>query len=164
VFKVNDYVIYSTMGVCKIVDIRKEKDINQNEVDHYVLCPAYGNNLTIKSPVNNDKVFMRKIMKREDVLSLIKSLPEQETHWISDDRKRNQVFKAALKNGRCEDWAKLVKTIYEEKQEKIANGKRLMKVDEEIMKAAEKNLYEEFAAALNIEPEEVEPFIMQYVS
>ncbi|MGI6050677.1 MAG: CarD family transcriptional regulator, partial [Acetivibrionales bacterium] len=36
-FKVNDYVIYSTMGVCKIVDIRKEKDINQNEVDHYVL-------------------------------------------------------------------------------------------------------------------------------
>jgi CarD family transcriptional regulator len=39
-----------------------------------------------------------------------------------------------------------------------------MKVDEEIMKAAEKNLYEEFAAALNIEPEEVESFIMQYVS
>lgn len=152
------------MGVCKIVDIRKEKDINQNEIDHYILHPAYGNNLTIKSPVNNDKVFMRKILKKEDVLSLIESFADQETNWISDDRQRNQKFKAALKNGQCEDWAKLVKTIYEEKQEKTAKGKRLMKVDEEIMKAAEKNLYEEFAAALNIEPEEVESFIAEYVS
>ena len=70
---------------------------------------AYGNNLTIKSQLTIR--FYEKDYEREDVLSLIKSLPEQETHWISDDRKRNQVFKAALKNGRCEDWAKLVKTI-----------------------------------------------------
>lgn len=152
------------MGVCKIVDIRKEMDINQNEIEHYVMEPAYGNNLTIKSPVNNDKVFMRKILKREDVLSLIDSFPEQETDWISDDRQRNQKFKAALKNGQCEDWARLVRTLYKEKQEKMANGKRLMKVDEEIMKAAEKNLYEEFAIALSIEPEEVESFITEYVS
>lgn len=163
-FKVNDYVIYNTMGVCKIIDIRKEEDINHNEIDHYFLEPAYESNLTIKTPVNNPKMFMRNILKKEDVLSLIESFDEQETNWIEDDRKRNEKFKAALKNGKCEDWVKLVKTIYEEKREKSAVGKRLMKVDEEIMRAAEKNLYEEFAIALNITPEEVESFIMEYVS
>lgn len=163
-FKKNDYIIYNTMGVCKVVDIRKEKDINDNETDFYILQPVFGNNLTIKTPVNNPKVFMRKILEKEDVLSLIESFPEQETNWIKDDRQRSEKFKAALKSGECEDWAKLIKTIYEEKQEKTAMGKRLMKVDEDIMKAAEKNLYEEFAAALNISPEEVPSFITDYVS
>ena len=152
------------MGVCRVVDIRKEKDINDNETDFYILRPVYSNNLTIKTPVNNDKVFMRKILKRDDVLSLIESLSDQETNWIDDNKKRNEFFKATLKKGETEGWAKLVKTIYVEKQEKSAIGKKLMKIDEDIMKTAEKNLYEEFAAALNISPEEVLPYIREHVS
>ena len=152
------------MGVCRVVDIRKEKDINDNETDFYILRPVYSNNLTIKTPVNNDKVFMRKILKRDDVLSLIESLSDQETNWIDDNKKRNEFFKATLKKGETEGWAKLVKTIYVEKQEKSAIGKKLMRIDEDIMKTAEKNLYEEFAAALNISPEEVLPYIREHVS
>lgn len=163
-FKVNDHIIYNTMGVCRVVDIRKEKDINDNETDFYILRPVYSNNLTIKTPVNNDKVFMRKILKRDDVLSLIESLSDQETNWIDDNKKRNEIFKATLKKGETKGWAKLVKTIYIEKQEKSAIGKKLMKIDEDIMKTAEKNLYEEFAAALNISPEEVLPYIREHVS
>ena len=163
-FKVDEHIIYNTMGVCKVVDIRKEKDINDKETDFYILEPVFGNNLTIKTPINNDKVFMRKIIKRDEVISLIESLPEQETKWISDDRKRSEIFRATLKKGETEGWVKLIKTIYTEKQEKSAIGKKLMKIDEEIMKTAEKNLYEEFAAALNISPEEVISYIKDYVS
>ena len=163
-FRINDHIIYNNMGVYRIVDIRKEKDINNNETDYYILKPVYGNNLTIKTPVNCKKVFMRKIIKREDVLSLIESLPEQETMWIEDNKKKNELFKATLKKGEPGGLANLVKTLYLEKKEKTAAGKKLMKIDEDIMKAAEKNLYEEFAAALNITPEEVLPFIMNYVS
>lgn len=152
------------MGVCKVVDIREEKDINDKVTNFYILKPVYGNNLTIKTPVNNTKVFMRKILKKDDVLSLIESLPDQETGWINDDRKRNEFFKATLKKGDSEGWAKLIKTIYKHKQEKSAMGKKLMKVDEDIMKTAEKNLYEEFATALNISPEEVVNYIMEHVS
>ena len=79
-------------------------------------------------------------------------------------KKRNELFKATLKKGEPGGLANLVKTLYLEKKEKTAAGKKLMKIDEDIMKAAEKNLYEEFAAALNITPEEVLPFIMNYVS
>jgi len=163
-FKINDHIIYNNMGVYRIVDIRKEKDINNNETDYYILKPVYGNNLIIKTPVNCKKVFMRKIIKKEDVLSLIESLPEQKTMWVEDNKKRNELFKATLKKGEPIGWANLVRTLYLEKKEKTAAGKKLMKIDEDIMKAAEKNLYEEFAAALNITPEEVAPFIMNIVS
>lgn len=39
----------------------------------------------------------------------------------------------------------------------------IMKTDEEIMNTAEKNLYEEFAIALNISPEEVVSYIHERI-
>jgi CarD family transcriptional regulator len=163
-FKVNEYVVYSSMGVYKIVDIIKDKDIDNNEIEYYVLQPAFNNNLTIKTPVNNPKVSMRGVIKKEDVLSLIASMPETETVWIDDKRERSEDFKAALKSGESMEWARLIKTLYLEKQEKSDLGKKLWKVDEDVMKSAEKILNEEFAVALNIAPEEVPAFINDHIS
>lgn len=162
-FKVNNYVMYNSAGVYKIIDIRKEKDINNNETEYYVLEPAFNNNLTIKTPVNNPKVLIRNVMSKDEVLDLIDSMPEKETLWINDNRERNKTFKAALRTLDSEKWAKLVKTINLEKQEKINHGKKIMKTDEAIMNAAEKNLHEEFAVALNISPEEVVSFIRERI-
>ena len=49
-FKVNDYVIYNSMGVYQIIVLGKRRDINDNNTEYYVLKPVYGNNLTIKTP------------------------------------------------------------------------------------------------------------------
>lgn len=162
-FKINDYVVYSSSGVYKIVDITIEKDINDNDTEYYVLRPAFDKNLTIKTPVNNPKVLIRGIMKKDDVLSLIENMPEVETTWVEDNRERSERFKAALRTGEGEEWIKLIKTIYLEKREKTDHGKKLMKTDEQIMKAAEKILYEEFAIALDISPEEVISYINDHV-
>ena len=164
-FKVNDYVVYGTTGVCQIIDIRKEKDIYSNgEIEYYVLQPVFNNNMTVMTPVNNEKVLMREVMTKDEVLSLIAAMPEEETIWINDYRERCDKFKAALKTGECEEWVKLIKTLYLEKKEKTALGKKLMKSDEDIMRAAEKNLYEEFAIALNISPNEVVSYIHNHIS
>lgn len=163
-FKINEYVIYNSMGVYKIVDVRKEKDITGNETEYYILKPAYGNNLIIKTPVNNPRNNMRKTLSKEGVLSLIESMPNKETYWISNDRQRTESFKAALRTGDSEQWIKLIKSIYLEQHKKTGQGKKLARTDEDIMKAAEKNLYEEFAVALDIEPNEVVSFIMEHVS
>ena len=102
--------------------------------------------------------------KETDVFSLIASMPEKGIIWIDDQRQRNENFKAALKTGECEELIKLIKTIYLEKREKSALGKKLTKTDAEIFKAAEKNLYEEFAVVLNIAPNEVIPYILEHIS
>ncbi|MGE4273580.1 MAG: CarD family transcriptional regulator [Desulfitobacterium sp.] len=162
-FKINDYVVYGSSGSCEIVDIVREKDISDNDTEYYVLQPAYHNNITIKTPVNNPKVLMRPIMTREDVLSLIATMPELEPILASDDRHKNESYKAALKTGQSEEWVKVIKALYIEQQERLEAGKKLAKADDDIMKAAEKNLHEEFALALNISPDEVLPYILEHV-
>lgn len=162
-FNVNDYIVYSSMGVCRVADIRKEEDMNGNEAEYYILQPVYGNNMTIKTPVNNQKVVMRSIVSKEEILSLIASMPQQETVWIEDNRQRSENFKAALKTGECAELIKLIKTIYTEKQEKSSQGKKLSKADEDIFRAAEKHLYEEFAVVLNIPPEEALHYIFDHI-
>lgn len=163
-FKVNDYVVYNTNGIYKVVDIRSDKDLSDCIIEYYVLQPAFGKNMTIKTPVHNQKVLMREVITKDKLLSLLAKKPEMENVWISDNRERILNFKAALKTGECAEWLRLIKIINIEKQEKFLNGKKLQKTDAEILKAAEKNLHEEFAIALNISPGEVPSFIHKHIS
>lgn len=163
-FKVKDYVVYSSTGVCQILDIKREKDINNHEVEYYILQPVYSNNMTVRTPVDNQKVVMREIITKDDVSSLIASMPDKETVWTEDYRRRSVEFKEVLKAGECSDLVKIIKTLYLEKQKKSSLGKKLMKSDEEILKVAEKRLHEEFAIALNISLDEVVPYIQNHIS
>ena len=58
-FKVNDYVMYGMTGACKVIDIKKEKFMNNEQKECYVLSPIYSKNMTIKIPVDNKKVIIR---------------------------------------------------------------------------------------------------------
>lgn len=162
-FKVNDFVVYGISGVCQITDIEKDSYINNEELEYYVLKPVFSENMTIKLPVNSSKVLMRKTMSKDEVLSLIESIPKQKTLWLEDNRERSEYFKAALKTGKSEELVKVVKTIYLEKEEKAAAGRKLSKTDEDIFKTAEKQLNEEFGLALGISPDEVIPYILEHI-
>ena len=165
-FKINDYVMYGSTGVCKIADIRKETHVNINseETDYYILLPVYNDNIVIKIQVNNPNTSMRPILTKDEVLSLIKTMPETEPVWIDDNRDRSEYFKSILKSKESEGWAKLIKTLFLEKEARSLVGKSLTKTDEGIMNTAEKLLYEEFAVALDITPDEVLPFIQEYIT
>jgi len=155
VFKVNDYVVYGLTGVCQITDIRTDEFTSNNEVQYYILTPVDDNNITIMVPINNTNIVMRGISTKDDVLSLIAAMPEIDAVWVDDDRQRNANFKAALKSGKVQEWARVIKTIYQEKEKRAANGKKITKTDEEIFDTAEKKLNQEFALALNISPDQV---------
>ncbi|NLB52446.1 MAG: transcriptional regulator [Syntrophomonadaceae bacterium] len=158
-FKVNDYIIYGLTGVCQVTDITTEEIGDNGEMQYYVLIPVYQDNLTIKAPVNNNNVMMRPIITREEVDELIAGMPEQETIWIEDMRERKNTFQAALKSGDNEEIIKIIKTIYLEREARSAVGKKMTMTDENMMNAAETQLYQEIATALNISPEEVIPYI-----
>ncbi|NLN86386.1 MAG: transcriptional regulator [Syntrophomonadaceae bacterium] len=162
-FEVNDYIVYGLTGVCRITDIAKD-EISNNDTEYYVLQPVSNDNLTIKVPVDEQNVRMRPIITKKDIMSLMASMPKTETVWLDDDRQRNSNFKAALKSGKNEELIRIIRTLYLEKEERSLVGKKLSKTDEDIMNAAEKHLNEEFAIALNMEPEAVVPFILDHIS
>ena len=162
-FKVNDYVIYGITGVCQVVDITKESLIDNLQKEYYVLKYIYDNDTIIKIPTDNKKVPMRKILSKGDVTTLINSMPNSETIWIDDDRKRNEEFKSILKTGDIENLVKLIRSIYLDKEYKKSIGKKSYKIDDEIMQTAERLLNEEFATILNISPNEVASYISSHI-
>lgn len=162
-FRVNDYVVYGMTGVCKVVDIKEEKFANNTKKNYYVLSPVYTKNTIIKSPVDNQKVAIRKIHSKEEVCSLIDSMNTKETLLIEDDRNRSEKFKSLLRSGDCKDLITVIKIINSSKKDKGLKDKKINKSDDEIMKTAEKLLNEEFAVILDISPEEVTPYILNYM-
>ena len=161
-YKINDHVVYGLTGVCQITDIQKDS-IDDEEKEYYVLHPVFSDNMTIKIPVDNVNAKMRKVISKEEALSLIATMPDQETAWLKDNRERSEAFKTALKTGKSEELVKLVRTIYIEKEEMAAIGKKLSKSDEEILKAAEKQLNAEIAIVLDIPLDKVVEYIISHV-
>lgn len=158
-FNIDDYIMYGTTGVCKVLDITNEKFINNEYRKYYVLSTIYSNETIIKIPVDNKKVSMRKIVSKDEVALLINNMSSMETLWIDDDRKRSQEFTAILKGGQCDKLIQLIKSIDLDKESKKSTGKKSYLADNDIMKEAERLLHEEFAMVLNISPEEVPSYI-----
>lgn len=161
-FKINDYIIYGNVGVCKVLDITRESIMKGEEKEYYVLNPIYSKHsktTVIKIPTDNDKIFMREIISKDEVDSLIKNIPNQEVIWVDNDRERSEEFKAMIKSADCHDLITVIKSIQLHKEKKKSVNKKACKSDEEILKLAEKMLHQEFAAVLGIKPEEVKKYI-----
>ena len=163
-FKINYYVIYGSTGVCQVKDIKREKDNNNEEIEYYILNPVYDRRMTIKTPVLNRKVYMRDIMTREDVSLLINKIADNEVISIENARERAETFKNIIRNGESDDLIKVINTIKIDKEEKLNMGKKLNKTEEDIMLAAKKKLYEEFAIVLDIPVENVSLYIKEKIS
>lgn len=158
-FKINDYIIYGSTGICQITDIRDEKFGRNESKTYYIINPIYVENSTIYAPVGLSESKMKKAMSVEEAYDLIKTIPEDDDVWVDDDNQRKDKFSKIIKGGDRAELVTLIRTLYNKKEEKINCGKKVHTSDEKFMKEAEKLLYEELALVLNIEREEVIPFI-----
>ena len=162
---INEIVNYGNTGVCKIVDIIVKK-VNGADIEYYVLRPIYDEKATVFVPTQKEILTekMRHILSVEEINELIKAMPDEQNVWIQDEHLRQEKYKQIINSGDRKSLVKLIKTIYNHKQEQMQNGKKLRMVDDRTMKDAEKLLYNEFALVLNIEPNQVVAFIMQELS
>ena len=157
-FKINDVVMRGISGICTIVDIREENFRGKPEM-YYVMQPIY-ERTTIFCPVESDKLKVRKLLTREEIEELIKTMPEQKNIWIENDSERKEKFNAIIKRGDHRELICLLKTLHRKREEKKELGKKFHIADERAMKEAEQLLHGEFAYVLGIGEEEVLPYIL----
>lgn len=163
-FKIDEYIIYGTNGVCKVNSIGTLDigGIDKNRL-FYTLEPVYSKGSAVYTPVDSTKVIMRKIVTKEEALELIDDIPNIETIPASNDRFQEDGYRAAMKKHDCREWVKIIKTLYLRKQERILNGKKFTSTDERYMGLAENGLYGELAVALNISKQDVEEYIVKRI-
>jgi len=161
-YQIGDFVIYGSNGVCRIEAIGKLNSKGMpHDVEFYTLVPHYTKGSRIFTPVGNSKVLMRAVISREEASKLIDEIPSIEALWIADDRKREDVFKEALRSGDLNLLIRIIKTLFLRRQERISAGKKITASDEKYYHLAEESLYGELAIALGMTKPEVENYIIE---
>lgn len=160
VFQKGDYVRYANNGVCQIVDYSTLPSMGEGMF--YVLKPNANPNSIIFVPAFNEKLVgrMQHILSRAEIDALILDAAQgADALWSSDRKERMERFHGILRD--CEPGAliRLVRCLYEKKQELLALGKKLSSSDEFAMKQAEGLIENEFAFSLGLSGAEVQDYI-----
>ncbi|MBO4360772.1 MAG: CarD family transcriptional regulator [Eubacteriaceae bacterium] len=158
-FCVDDYVVYSNTGVCKVVAVGTLEGFEEGLI-YYTLKPVTRPE-TVFIPVDAD-VYVRKVISREEALELVDRIPtikEDTATSGMDPRSLGEYYKKKMATHQSDELIRMIKTIYSKGQRLARNGKKLIKTDADYKKKAEDILYNELAIALDIPPGEIEDFI-----
>jgi len=159
-FSIGQYVSCGNKGVCTVENITT-LDISgvDKEKMYYILKPCYMAASTVYVPVDSSASSMRPILTKEEAESLIEGIPGIPVLTIQNEKFIEQDYRACMKTNRCEEWVKIIKTIYDRKQKRLQAGRKETSVDSKYFKIAEDNLYGELAIALQMERSQVCDYI-----
>lgn len=155
-FSINDVVLYTTYGICKISNIKEETFLGQTE-SYYVLNPLYEANTEITLPVNNPMTNLRlhPLLDINSVNDIINQIPFIESYWIERDNDRKTQFNDKIKSGDRIELIRIIKSILNHIEEIKLKGRKLHATDEAAMRDAEKLIVDEFSYVLGISKEEM---------
>lgn len=158
-FKQGDYVVYKR-DVCKIVEI-KEKHFNNS--DYYILVPITDNSLKIDVPTTNSSEYLRYLITKEEVDTIINHIPEI-TIIESNEKLIENEYRRLLNSGSHEDLIKIIKTTYLRNKQRLDSKKKIGDKDKYYFEKAEKYLYNEFSIVLNMNYEDTKNYVVERVN
>ncbi|MBQ4050586.1 MAG: CarD family transcriptional regulator [Oscillospiraceae bacterium] len=163
-FKVGDVVLYGTEGACEIVEIGK-RDLGAGPREYYILQPVYRKEAVVFVPADVEKLVgrMRRVLTAEEIDDIIREMPGEGFLWVENEAERKIRYKELLAEGDSRMLVRMIKTLYLHQKEQGEKGRKLHMADERAFKEAERLLYDQFALALNIRPEEVLPYIIRRI-
>ncbi len=163
-FEKGELIMCGGHGVCRVIDITDNPiDRMDKEKKYYVLEPVFEKASTIYTPVNNDKIVMRRIMNKDEAEKLIEHITEIDTVWIQEEKRREQTYKDAIRTYDSKSLVQIIKTLYQRRKSRINEGKKVLSSDEQYLHKAEELLYSEMSLALAIPKEKVEEYIAEAV-
>lgn len=159
-FKIDDFIIYGSTGVCQITDIKVMNQVGIERKSYYVLKPLYQGGI-VYTPVDNNKVFMRPIISSFEVEQLIDSIPSinASAYHCRESNQLIRYYDSVMKTHDCEQLMELTMSIGAKKKSMEQQKRKMGSVDERYMKLAEDVLFGELAAALSINRDDVPNYI-----
>ena len=160
-YKTGDTVLHPTAGVCTVKEIKSENFAGLGKRDFYVLSPVYDSRQLIHLPVDSEKITLKKVLDKDEIISLIRSVDVSKSLWVDGDAARKDAFRKVLKSGNRLEIINLIITICEKQKNLESSGKKLHLADERVLGEAQKIIHQEFAYALNLKTSEISRFIMK---
>ncbi|MBO7450578.1 MAG: CarD family transcriptional regulator [Clostridiales bacterium] len=166
-FKVGDNVVYGGNGVCKITEIKEMSVFSGAPLKKYfVLEPIFTKQSSVMYVPLDSEVMLAKIhpvIDKEEALSLIKELPNNNIEWIEDKNLRKDTFNTIVTKGTRMEIMGVIKAVISHQAELVNEGKRLNMQDEKTLTDAKNRMNAELALALDLQPDEVPEFIRKEI-
>lgn len=165
VFVKGEYVAVGNKGVCSVENVTTLDIMRVNkEREYYILKPVYMQSSTIYVPVDTAEESVRRVLSHEEAERLIESIPQISLIPVTNDKLLEQEYRGCMKTNSCEEWVRIIKTIYLRRKKRQEDGRKVTAVDAKYFRIAEEQLYGELAVALDIPRTEVESYIVNELS
>ena len=81
-YEVGDLIVYGRTGICEVTEITTLKmDGVPKDKLYYILRPVREKHGKVFTPVDNEKIVMRKVISKEEAEELIREIPQIEGLW-----------------------------------------------------------------------------------
>lgn len=159
-FEVGECIVYGMNGICRVAEICRSPYDSTDTRTYYLLVPI--NNpmsSTIYTPVDNQRVQMRRLMTPEEIEALIAEIPEIELLEVPVEKQRREIYRTVIGELEPRGYVSVIKTVHRRREELIAARKHFPVTDLEYGRLAKHLLYSECAHVLGLAEESVEEYI-----
>lgn len=159
-YKINEAVIYASRGVCIIEDITW-KEFGGVRKQYYVLRPVYQKRSCIFVPMDNNDLSskMIRLVTPDEITQYIRRLPTLPAMWDDSADIRQDRYREIMEDKNRLQILNMIRCIHQHRERLAEKGKKLYAFDEHALKNAETLIYDEFAYVLNMDREQIPPYI-----
>ncbi len=160
-FQKDEYVFYGSGGICRIADIQVSPLSGMPaDCPYYVMESVHNSNGTMYIPVDNDQIFLRPLLNREEAEALIERIPSVEAIEEPNAKLLRTKYSDAMKTHDPEEWVRVIKTVHYRTTGASPRVARLSETERSVNESAKRYLYTELSLALGMEFGNVEQYII----
>lgn len=153
-YKVDDLIIYSTHGLCRINEIT-EKTYGETTKDYYVLQPLTTPKVSINVPIKIDKVQFLDIVNAKEAAKIIELFKAAYSDDLERNFQRNDNFLKFVNEGNRSELVKIISILLQRQRLRIQDNKKLPIQDAKSLSFLQGILYTELSVSLDLSVNEI---------
>ena len=107
-FERGEYVFHESSGVCRIEDIRiAPLDGMPADRTYYIMRPIHDPNSVIYIPIDSDRIFLRRLLNREEAIELLDRIPFVRTIEVDNAKQLRAKYIELMRMHAPLEWARL---------------------------------------------------------
>ncbi len=163
-YQVNDWIVYGTAGVYRVIDSDLPDPTGAEKERRYYQLQAANQKCQTYVPMDSP-VRMRPVVSKAQAENIIVHISDSSVALCPEHRKHaaEKYYKELLQNSDCATIAAVVHTLSEHKRSLLQNGRHMSYTEEKYLRRGRDLIDSEFSVALGIPPEDVELFVKDHM-
>ena len=160
-FDIGEYIVYGINGICRVESLCESPFDKSDTRPYYRLVPVNSTSSSvIYTPVDNDRVPMRRLMTRAQLDELIALMPDIELLTVPVEKERREIYRTTIGALDPKGYVSVIKTVRQRRADLAAARKHFPMTDLEYGRLAKHLLCSEFAQVLGVSEADADAYIL----